>query len=59
MFNFLKKTKTSVEDSVGPELAKVLPTDTKPWYRTKHLLILNLILLVPLCSSAGIGFDGE
>ncbi|RAQ54525.1 hypothetical protein AFGD_003896 [Aspergillus flavus] len=31
---------------------KVLPQGSKPWYRTWHLVKLNLILMVPLVSSA-------
>ncbi|KAH8881448.1 lactose permease [Thozetella sp. PMI_491] len=46
------------ELSVGAELAAALPQDAKPWYRTRHLVLLNLALLVPLLSSATIGFDG-
>lgn len=37
----------------------MLPADAKPWYRTKHLVLLNLTLLVPLLSAASIGFDGK
>ncbi|KAJ4171860.1 hypothetical protein NW754_007455 [Fusarium falciforme] len=44
---------------VGPELAAVLPNDPRPWYRTPHLLKLNLILLIPLVSSGAIGYDGS
>ncbi|KAF4984050.1 hypothetical protein FZEAL_663 [Fusarium zealandicum] len=44
---------------VGSELAAVLPDDPRPWYRTPHLLKLNLLLLVPLVSSGAIGYDGS
>ena len=37
---------------------KVLPQGSKPWYRTWHLVKLNLILMVPLVSSASVGYDG-
>lgn len=43
---------------VGEALAKVLPNYEKPWYRVPHLLQLNLILIVPLLSSAVAGYDG-
>ncbi|KAK4118549.1 lactose permease [Parathielavia appendiculata] len=54
-----KAGKTGAELAVGAELAAVLPANTKPWYRTRHLLLLNLALLVPLLSAATIGFDGS
>ncbi len=43
---------------VGKALGKVLPAYEKPWYRVPHLLQLNLILVVPLLSSAVAGYDG-
>ena len=43
---------------VGKALGKVLPVYDKPWYRVPHLLQLNLILIVPLLSSAVAGYDG-
>ncbi|KAI1622440.1 general substrate transporter [Exophiala viscosa] len=50
-----------VKDSeiVGAALARVLPAYEKPWYRIPHLLQLNLILIVPLLSSAVAGYDGS
>lgn len=44
---------------VGDALARVLPENTRPWYRTPHLLKLNLLLVVPLLSSAIAGYDGN
>lgn len=38
---------------------KVLPQTELPWYRTKHLVLLNLMLLVPLLSSSAVGYDGQ
>lgn len=46
-------------DIVGAALARVLPDYQKPWYRVSHLLQLNLILIVPLLSSAVAGYDGR
>ena len=43
---------------VGEALGKVLPVYDKPWFRVPHLLQLNLILVVPLLSSAVAGYDG-
>lgn len=46
------------EDIVGEALASVLPQYDRVWFRVPHLLQLNLILLVPLLSSAVAGYDG-
>lgn len=50
-----------VKDSeiVGEQLAQVLPHYDKQWFRVPHLLQLNLILIVPLLSSAVAGYDGR
>lgn len=48
-----KDTKT-----VGEALAAVLPQHNVPWYRVSHLLKLNLLLMIPLMSSAVAGYDG-
>ena len=47
------------EQIVGEALARVLPRHEKAWFRIPHLLKLNLILLVPLLSSAVAGYDGS
>ncbi|KIW99860.1 uncharacterized protein Z518_10788 [Rhinocladiella mackenziei CBS 650.93] len=47
------------QDIVGEALAKVLPHYEKAWFKIPHLLKLNLILLVPLLSSAVAGYDGS
>lgn len=54
----LFKSKSGAELAIGKDLLAVLPENPKPWYRTKHLLMLNIILLVPLMSSASVGYDG-
>ncbi|KAH6721702.1 lactose permease [Leptodontidium sp. MPI-SDFR-AT-0119] len=54
---FQRQKQQSQCSAVGPELLAVLPTNPKPWYKTRHLIQLNLILLVPLFSAATIGFD--
>lgn len=46
------------QDIVGAQLAAVLPNYDKPFYKVPHLLKLNLILIVPLLSSAVAGYDG-
>ncbi|KAF2091417.1 general substrate transporter [Saccharata proteae CBS 121410] len=46
-------------DIVGPALAEVLPVTDRYWFQTSHLLRLNMILLVPLLSSAVAGYDGS
>lgn len=53
------RAESSTVESVGPELLKVLPQLDRPWYRTRHLLLLNMMLLVPLFSSAAVGYDGK
>lgn len=45
--------------TVGPELARLLPALDKPWYRTPHLLKLNILLLLVTFSATGMGFDGS
>ncbi|KAL4938253.1 hypothetical protein BDV06DRAFT_232012 [Aspergillus oleicola] len=47
------------QDIVGEALASVLPQHDKLWFRIPHLLKLNLILLIPLLSSAVAGYDGS
>ncbi|RDW65086.1 MFS general substrate transporter-3 [Coleophoma cylindrospora] len=49
----------TAKNAIGPELAAVLPKDAKPWYLTKHLIMLNLILCVPLISSSAVGYDAS
>ncbi|KAI0380618.1 hexose transporter [Hypomontagnella monticulosa] len=46
-------------DIVGAALAEVLPQTDKYWFQQRHLLKLNLLLLVPLLSSAVSGYDGS
>lgn len=46
-------------DIVGPAIAEVLPVTNKYWFQIPHLRRLNLILLIPLLSSAVAGYDGE
>uniref|UniRef100_A0A060SZF0 ARAD1C00242p n=1 Tax=Blastobotrys adeninivorans TaxID=409370 RepID=A0A060SZF0_BLAAD len=49
----------SLERIVGPSLARVMPKHEKWWPLVPHLLKLNLMLLVPLLSSATAGYDGS
>ncbi|KAI4653225.1 uncharacterized protein J4E79_008739 [Alternaria viburni] len=46
-------------DIVGHAIAEVLPQTNKYWFQIPHLRRLNLILLVPLLSSAVAGYDGS
>lgn len=46
-------------DIVGHAIAAVLPKYDRPWFYIPHLLQLNLVLLVPLMSSAVAGYDGK
>ncbi|KXJ90092.1 lactose permease [Microdochium bolleyi] len=52
-------SKKGASQAVGADLAAVLPQDAKPWYFTPHLIKLNIFLLVPLLSSATVGYDGS
>ncbi|KAH6892380.1 general substrate transporter [Thelonectria olida] len=54
-----KNEKKSAEVAVGTGIAAYLPNDPRPWYRTPHLIRLNLLLLIPLVSSGAIGYDGS
>ncbi|KAL2825776.1 sugar transporter [Aspergillus cavernicola] len=54
-----RSSKTSNEQAYGHALAAVLPKDGKPWYLTKHLILLNLLLCVPLISSSAVGYDAS
>ncbi|KAL3474430.1 general substrate transporter [Aspergillus californicus] len=47
------------QDIVGQALASVLPDHDRVWFQVPHLLQLNLILIVPLLSSAVAGYDGS
>jgi hypothetical protein len=46
-------------DIVGHAIAEVLPQTNKYWFQIPHLRRLNLILLIPLLSSAVAGYDGN
>lgn len=41
------------------DINKVLPTDGERWYRKRHLLMLNLLMVIPYCSSTTNGYDGS
>lgn len=47
------------QDIVGEALASVLPQNDRSWPFVPHLLKLNLVLLIPLLSSAVAGYDGK
>jgi hypothetical protein len=69
------KSKDTVKSAVGPRLleviglhlfnfapannTQVLPKHDKPWWRIRHILVLNLVLIVPFFSQSGVGYDGE
>ena len=55
----MKLKLTPVNEIVGPAIAEVLPKYDRPWYKVRHLLSLNLLLIVPLLSSATAGYDGS
>ncbi|KAL6231970.1 hypothetical protein BDW75DRAFT_243398 [Aspergillus navahoensis] len=43
----------------GERLQQVLPQRTVPWWRVKHLLLLNCLLMIPFFSQSVVGFDGS
>ncbi|KAL8309982.1 hypothetical protein RB597_010002 [Gaeumannomyces tritici] len=51
--------KKESEHAAGAEFAAVLPRDGKSWYQTAHIIKLNLLLMIPLLSSATVGYDGS
>ncbi|KFY82133.1 hypothetical protein V500_10802 [Pseudogymnoascus sp. VKM F-4518 (FW-2643)] len=55
----LLKEQSESEIAAGSTLVAALPPNPKPWYRTRHLLRLNVTLLVLLVSAASVGFDGS
>ncbi|GMG20452.1 unnamed protein product [Ambrosiozyma monospora] len=50
---------TPIEDVVGSKLAPIMKNDTTPWYKKHHLIMLNLLLLIPIMSSGTNGYDGS
>ncbi|KAH7399865.1 general substrate transporter [Cadophora sp. MPI-SDFR-AT-0126] len=45
--------------AVGANLAAVLPSDAKPWYKTPHLLKLNALLFSCMLFSSTVGYDNS
>ncbi|KAI8685163.1 MFS domain-containing protein [Fusarium keratoplasticum] len=45
-------------NSVGPELAAVLPPNDKPWYKKRNQVFLNFCLISLFLLSSGNGYDG-
>ncbi|CAK7245175.1 MAG: hypothetical protein STHCBS139747_006745 [Sporothrix thermara] len=49
-------------DPHGPaewDINTVLPQDAPPWYKQRHLLLLNLLIVIPYFSSTTNGYDGS
>ncbi|KAJ5633365.1 hypothetical protein N7490_009704 [Penicillium lividum] len=40
-------------------LQRVLPNTDRPWYKQRHLLLLNLGMIIPYLSSTTNGYDGS
>jgi hypothetical protein len=54
----------SASENVGgtthyTDLSSVLPQRTQPWWKTPHLVKLNLLLSVPMMTGYLIGFDSS
>lgn len=50
------------DDKAAPadwNLRDVLPNDPRPWYKQRHLLLLNLGMIIPALSSTTNGYDGS
>lgn len=45
--------------AVGEDLARVLPQDDVPWYKQRHLLLLNYYAVSMTLFSAANGYDGS
>ncbi|OBT94193.1 hypothetical protein VE01_06954 [Pseudogymnoascus verrucosus] len=58
-----EKSATQVtEDKAIPSdwnLRDVLPKDSPPWYKQRHLILLNLAMIIPALSSTTNGYDGS
>lgn len=52
----VKEGKTAPKDW---NLQDVLPKNPEPWYKQRHLLLLNLAMVVPALSSTTNGYDGS
>lgn len=49
----------SPHDPAHWDIQQVLPQDGRPWYTKRHLLILNLFMVIPYLSSTTNGYDGS
>lgn len=50
------------EDKAIPSdwnIRDVLPKDPRPWYKQRHLILLNLAMIIPALSSTTNGYDGS
>lgn len=41
------------------DIRQVLPQDGVPWYKKRHLVLLNLLIIIPYFSSTTNGYDGS
>lgn len=52
----------ATDDKATPSdwnLRDVLPKDAPPWYKQRHLILLNLAMIIPALSSTTNGYDGS
>lgn len=47
------------ENQAEWDIRQVLPQDAPPWYKQRHLIILNLLIIIPYFSSTTNGYDGS
>jgi MFS family permease len=48
-----------IQSRVANDAHQVLPQLSVPWWRVKHLLLLNSLLMIPFFSQSVVGFDGK
>jgi hypothetical protein len=57
-----KSAAQATDDKATPSdwnLRDVLPKDSPPWYKQRHLILLNLAMIIPALSSTTNGYDGS
>lgn len=59
MFGKSKAAKGPKTSAIGEDLAQLIPDDGQPWYKKRHLLILNYYALCMALLTAANGYDGS
>ncbi|KAL6802484.1 general substrate transporter [Trichoderma sp. SZMC 28013] len=55
------ESEQTAAETAGPEdaLQQVLPKYERPWWQVRHLLLLNVCLIIPLLGNSTNGYDGS